>query len=153
MGKSHQAALHHQLLFIYPGSFLPSKIRAGDERFPPTLGTMRDAGDAPLAGGSCERTTAGLNFPSTAQQPGGSLHLRAGAGPAPVPAGAGREEASSGAAAPQYPAEVGGVCKNCILHSSLLLYFFFSFPQKKAIQTLELINRWAERLGTCWLQL
>lgn len=62
------------------------------------------------------------------------------------------EEVSRGAADPCYPAEVGGVFKNCIL---LCFSFYFSPPKKKkkTTQALELIKQRTEMLGCAGVQL
>lgn len=115
--------------------------------FPPALGMMWGTGNAPVAGGSCGRTMAGLNFPSTAQQPGGSPHLCAGSRASTGACGGGQGGSKLWGCSPTLPRGGGGCLQK--LHSSLLFFprFFFFFPQKKAIQALELIKQRTERLG------
>lgn len=101
--------------------------------FPPALGMMWGTGNAPVAGGSCGRTMAGLNFPSTTQQPGGSPHLCAGSQASTGACGGGQGGSKLWGCSPTLPRGGGGRLQK--LHSSLLffprLFFFFSSPRRK----------------------
>jgi len=102
-GKTPSDPVHEQLLFIYPGSFLPRKDGAGDEALPTPLGLpLRGCCEVrgmPQSGGnthsrqSCERTVADLAFPSTAPGTRGKpTSVCGGAGPAPVSCGGGQRK-------------------------------------------------------------
>lgn len=93
-GKKPSDSVHQQLLFIYPGSFLPRRGLVGEKTLPTPSGSH--SGDHAVCEGcpgeegvdvlvgAVNGPWQGWPFPVQHQGPGGSPHLCAGAGPALV---------------------------------------------------------------------
>lgn len=157
-GKKPSDSVHQQLLFIYPGSFLPRKDLVGEKALPTPSGChSRDHAvcwGCPGEEGADVLVRAvngpwqGWPFPAQHQGPGGSPHLCAGAGPALVSCGDGRWR-NAGLQTHRYPAEAFQTS-----HSSLLCFLFpVPLPKKKTMQALELIKQRTESLGCAGVQL